>query len=229
MRYLDGIPEDYLRSIFRYEPDSPSGLLKLQRCRKISDHVHFCKTHQRYLATVTVQNKCYRKYFPPTPEGRLAAQQWKRSEYESRRMLNPKVAGSVGKNGYWCVKFSYNGTARTMKNHRIIRFLCPDDQGCYLDLDGKFVDHIDNDKSNNRVENLRVCSQKQNCFNMKSRRNSTGEKGLSYDSKKNLFVARVMSGGVTHKRRFAAKRKKDAIAWLRETRERLHGDFHNHG
>jgi len=43
------------------------------------------------------------------------------------------------------------------------------------DLDNKVVDHIDHDVTNNRVDNLRICSQAQNTYNRIKRKNTSSK------------------------------------------------------
>ncbi len=54
------------------------------------------------------------------------------------------------------------------------------------------VDHIDRDRSNNRIENLRVATRAQNCRNRRmSRSNTSGFKGVHWDKDLNKWYASV--------------------------------------
>jgi hypothetical protein len=67
--------------------------------------------------------------------------------------------------------------------HRIIFLL---DKG-YLP---KYIDHIDGDKINNKLENLRECTQQQNSYNSKtSKNNKLGIKGISVHKHSGLYRA----------------------------------------
>lgn len=56
----------------------------------------------------------------------------------------------------------------------------------------KIIDHINRCKLDNRKCNLRVCSQKQNCYNQKLRTtNKTGYNGVCYDTKRNKYCATI--------------------------------------
>lgn len=90
------------------------------------------------------------------------------------------------------------------------------------------VDHIDLDKSNNSIDNLRVCTIAENNRNtaIKST-NKTGVKGLFWDKYNNCWRGTVTINGKVH-----YKRSKDfhvLEAWIAEMRESLHGEFCNHG
>ena len=60
-------------------------------------------------------------------------------------------------------------------------------------LSGEFVtDHINRCKLDNRKCNLRVVTQKQNCFNYKlSKRNKSGHTGVCFDRNRNKYVATI--------------------------------------
>jgi hypothetical protein len=54
------------------------------------------------------------------------------------------------------------------------------------------IDHINNDKTNNNVNNLRWVTQQQNQFNMGlSKSNRSGIKGVSFDKRENKWRARI--------------------------------------
>jgi hypothetical protein len=100
----------------------------------------------------------------------------------------------------------------------------------------KGIDHIDNNPSNNLLCNLREATQVQNGFNTKkSKANKTGVKGLFYHKEQRTYIAKICVGKTTHSIRFKqveegdAKVIAEAAIWLKETREKLHGDFANHG
>jgi HNH endonuclease/AP2 domain len=87
------------------------------------------------------------------------------------------------------------------------------------------IDHRDLDKGNDRWKNLRLATRSQNLFNRGTNRNNTsGYKGVSYDSARGRWWAEVM---VNRKRilgrRFATK--VEAAAAVAEAREREHGEF----
>ena len=54
------------------------------------------------------------------------------------------------------------------------------------------VDHINRNTLDNRRENLRICTPTQNCANsVRSKRNSTGYKGVTFNKQQGRYVARV--------------------------------------
>jgi hypothetical protein len=68
------------------------------------------------------------------------------------------------------------------KLHRIIAYI-------FLNLDindtKQIIDHIDNNPSNNNIENLRITTQQQNCFNKKK------TKGYCWYKSRNKFLAYI--------------------------------------
>ncbi|WP_459176977.1 HNH endonuclease signature motif containing protein [Ewingella americana] len=58
--------------------------------------------------------------------------------------------------------------------------------------DGMFIDHIDGDFGNNRIENLRVVNKEGNAKNMPARCDSkTGITGVSWSNRHNLWQAYI--------------------------------------
>jgi len=149
--------------------------------------------------------------------------------------LHGKRAGTLTFLGYWKVGVKYNRKKFDLRAHRVIFLLCTD-----VDIDTLDVDHIDNNRANNNIENLRACTKSQNNLNRKKTPpTNTGIKGLIENTKHRHFAARVTSERKSHRKIFRYSEnstsahkeevKAEAIAWLRETRERLHGDYANHG
>lgn len=65
---------------------------------------------------------------------------------------------------------------------------------------GKFVDHINHNGLDNRRENLRICSHKENTQNqLVHRDNATGKKGVGVSHGKTKFRARIrIDGALVH-------------------------------
>ena len=62
-----------------------------------------------------------------------------------------------------------------------------------------FVDHINGDRSDNRRSNLRLCTNKENIRNQRiSKRNTSGYKGVSYDTNKGKYGASITVDGYGH-------------------------------
>lgn len=62
--------------------------------------------------------------------------------------------------------------------------------------EGMVIDHIDANRSNNKVENLRVCTFQQNHFNRgKQSNNKSGFKGVSWNKQKQKWVAQIKIEG----------------------------------
>ena len=61
------------------------------------------------------------------------------------------------------------------------------------------IDHINGNKLDNRLINLRFVSYKENVRNSKSKKNSTSVyKGVSFDSTRNKWIASIQYNGKTH-------------------------------
>lgn len=94
---------------------------------------------------------------------------WKMGVHES---WTGRKAGTINSDGY--VRIAYKKTG--FKAHRIAWAFCnrrmPDDR--------MHIDHINGIKTDNRIANLRLCSAKENCENMKMpKSNKVGLKGVS--------------------------------------------------
>jgi len=89
----------------------------------------------------------------------------------------------------------------------------------------KMVDHINGNKSDNRIENLRSANNAQNMQNMgKTKRNSTGFKGVCHLKKQNKYMAVI-----GHKMKSiylgVYETAEEAHAAYCKAAEKLHGAF----
>ena len=110
---------------------------------------------------------------------------------------------------------------KTYLIHRIIFWL----KNNYLP---KYIDHIDGNKLNNSIENLREASNQQNCFNQKLRKTSTsGIKNVRWDFRINKWVVRFT---VNYKPKHIGVYAElhDAIEVAEKTRKQLHKEFARH-
>jgi hypothetical protein len=95
--------------------------------------------------------------------------------------------------------------------------------------DDKQVDHINNNKLDNRKENLRVCTHQENSFNKKKNSNNTsGYKGVCWHKQKDKWAAQIqVNGKVKFLGCFAtAKVAHDAYCLASA---QYHGEFSNTG
>lgn len=127
-------------------------------------------------------------------------------------------AGCKISKGYICIRV--NG--ELLRAHKLI-FLY------HHGLFPKQIDHIDNNKSNNKIENLRECTDSQNRHNMKLLKNNTsGIKGVTW-----YKITRKWKAQITYNNKhyhlgyFLDNEVADQV--VRIERIRLHGEFCNHG
>jgi hypothetical protein len=129
------------------------------------------------------------------------------------------VAGSIRDSGYYRMQINRKG----YQLHRII-FLY---HHGHL-TDGLYIDHIDGNKTNNRIENLREVTQSQNRHNSKiSVTNTSGIKGISFHKKRKKWHACIM---LEYKSIFLGEYKslEEAEAVVKEAREKYHGEYARH-
>jgi hypothetical protein len=128
-----------------------------------------------------------------------------------------RPAGAVNRDGYRRIKYMY----KLYAVHRLVWTY-------HGNAPVAFIDHINGDVLDNRIENLRAVTHSQNCMNRKMRRNSTsGIKGVHWNSKKEKWVACV---GLNYKSYRAGEfdTKEEAAAAVAILREKLHGEYAKH-
>lgn len=135
------------------------------------------------------------------------------------RARNGARAGHILNNGYLAV--SVIGTRALV--HRVVWAIH------FGEWPSGDIDHIDNDKTNNRISNLRIATRSENGMNTRLRRdNSTGVKSVVYNKRNMNYRARLVK---EHKAievgSFATIQ--DAEKAVKLARKKIHGDFCNHG
>ena len=122
--------------------------------------------------------------------------------------------GTVNTLGYSVVSIKN----KTYLIHRLIYWMlhgyCP-----------KYVDHIDGNKLNNKIENLRSATNQQNIFNQKIKKGSrSGYKNVIWDKRIKKWCVRFT---INYKTKYIGlyTNLEKAIEVAKETRAKLHGDF----
>src|SRR3990167_10275155 len=123
---------------------------------------------------------------------------WKVSRKGIRK---DRVAGCLNNRGYLHIVVN----SRPYKAHRLAWIYV---YGCWPENE---IDHINHDKSDNRIINLREATRKINCKNQSLyRNNSSGVTGLVWNSRKNKWRVHIgHNGKLIHGGDFL--NKKDAI------------------
>ncbi len=129
---------------------------------------------------------------------------------------------SINEKGYCIVTLFKNGYTKHLRVHRLVAEAFIPNSGNKIQ-----VDHIDNDKKNNNVNNLRWCSCSENGMNTKLRQsNTSGVKGVYYDKRIGLWRAQI-----THNRKHHHlgnfENIEDATKARQEAAKELFGEFIN--
>ena len=118
---------------------------------------------------------------PGSPSGLV----WKNPK--STKLKPGCVAGTKDKEGYWNVGIKLNNATTLFRVHRIVYFLNTKEN-----IDNCFIDHIDCNPTNNKIENLRCATNQQNSCNKQAQAKSTSTyKGVSWDKKCKKWRAQI--------------------------------------
>lgn len=126
------------------------------------------------------------------------------------------MAGSKGSHGYLQVKVLNNSYLSHRAIFLMTRGFLP-----------KYVDHIDGNKLNNKIENLRECTSSQNkCNTTRYKNNKSGVKGVFWDKEHSKWNARIQFNGkrILVGRYASIDDAKNAIIGKRNE---IHGEFAN--
>ena len=132
----------------------------------------------------------------------------------SKSLLKNTEAGTPCKIGYRQVKVN----KALYYTHRLIFFI-------EFGFMPTTVDHINGDKSDNRIENLRPATYRENNCNVPVRKNNTsGVKGVYWSKTYNTWHARVFKNGIAVKSKHF-KNFDDAVSFRNEAAKKEYGAF----
>lgn len=128
-----------------------------------------------------------------------------------------KKAGHLKNKNYYCVGLNN----KEYKIHRIIYIMMFDDSSC-------LVDHIDNNRLNNRIENLRPTTVLFNNWNAKLKKtNTSGAKGVSWVKRTKSWRVQIrVNGKPKHLGLFKDFELAELVAI--EARNKYHKEWANH-
>jgi len=98
---------------------------------------------------------------------------------------------------------------------------------CFKEWPNGLIDHIDGNKSNNSLDNLRECSYSENFYNSVLRKdNSSGYKGVCLDKRSNKYRAYIYINGRQKSLGYYNTALEASNAY-RNMAKNLHGEFYN--
>lgn len=131
----------------------------------------------------------------------------------ARKIVVGSLAGTINKYGYSTITFK----GVKFLSHRLVYLL-------YYGYIPELIDHINGDKLDNRILNLRVCNKQENSCNAKiSSMNTSGIKGVTWHKISNKWRVRL---GQIHLGLFTSLC--DAKAVAENYRNEKHGEFARH-
>ena len=95
------------------------------------------------------------------------------------------------KNGYYSITLRKNGTGKTRKIHQLVAESFLNHKRCGLKL---VVNHIDLDKTNNKVDNLEIITNRENC-NRKHLKSSSKYIGVHWNTKDKKWKSVISING----------------------------------
>ena len=125
--------------------------------------------------------------------------------------------------GYYKIGLMKNCKRKHFLFHRLVyQAYYPD-----IDISKLCIDHIDNCKTNNNIENLRHCTKSQNGMNQKiHKNNSSGHKNI-YLRNNNTYQVDIRKNQKKYTK--TLKTLDEALEWKEIKLNELHGEFANLG
>jgi len=143
----------------------------------------------------------------------------------SNRVDMSKPAGGINGQGY--LRITIKG--KQYRAHRLIYQMFNEQWDITDTSQDNQIDHADNDKLNNSIDNLRVATSSQQQHNRGKRNdNTSGDAGVVWDKASEKWRVQVRVNKKSHNGGLFVN-KEDAIAKAIQMRDELHGEFANHG
>ena len=131
------------------------------------------------------------------PDGRII------SAGTGKGIKNGRILKKSLSDGYGCVTLYQNGKRKTFKIHRLLAMCF---MPCNVDFNTITVDHINRDRLDNRLENLRwadVFVQSNNHGDY--RNNTSGEKHICFEKRTNKWVFNKTKHGIRYNKQVDTK------------------------
>jgi len=100
------------------------------------------------------------------------------------------LKAGINRWGYLAVNLSKDGEQKTFKVHKLVAMAFLGHKRCGHK---RVVNHIDNDKTNNKVSNLEIVTQRENVFTHYI--GTSKYKGVNWNKKLNKWMARIYING----------------------------------
>lgn len=133
------------------------------------------------------------------------------------RALKGSIAGTITPDGY--VSISVNG--RIYRAHRLAWLYC------FREWPKDVIDHVNGNRSDNTLDNLREATKVQNSYNIKAHKDSgTGVKGVYYNKANQNYRAQIRYSGRTISLGSFKTLEEAAEAYNKKALE-IHGEFYS--
>ena len=155
---------------------------------------------------------CWERFRYDTEDGKL----YIKTRYANRVRIGDE-AGGLNARGYR--QIGINGTLYL--THRLVWLMC---YGAFPPI-GKEIDHINGNKTDNRIANLRSATRAENLHNAaKHKDNSSGHKGVSWFERGRKWRARINSNGKAKHLGYYRTAEEAAAAYAKASAS-LHGEY----
>lgn len=138
--------------------------------------------------------------------------------YRNQHVRIGDRAGTINENNYRQIQI----LGKMYREHRLV----------WLYVYGKFptkemIDHIDGDKQNNKVDNLREATRQENTYNSCIRENKSSRfKGVCWDKSRLKWIASSQDATKKHKHLGRYESEEEAHQAYQGYVQELHGDFY---
>jgi len=143
---------------------------------------------------------------------------WK--QYRSSNAKKGDLAGTINNTGYRAIRVTVEGKQKHLYTHRLAWFITHGELP-------NIIDHINHNRDDNRIENLRSVNNSENLRNSKMRvNNKSGYRGVYFLKSINKWESQItLNGKKTHLGHFSCP--KEASRTYEQRAKELFGEFYN--